>query len=141
MPGSLSRVFLHLVWSTLGRMPLITPDIEARLHHGIQAEVRRTGSGVLAAGGTTDHVHLLVEIPPMLPFARLVQQVKGATSHLANHELESPSLFRWQSGYGAFSVSRWDLARLITYIEGQKDHHRSGHLLPDLESSDDSEPS
>ena len=131
-----SALYVHLVWATWKREPLIVPRLEKDLYRGIQAEVRRYGCTVLALGGTGDHVHLLVEMTPSLAPSRLAQVVKGSSSHLANHELESEGLFRWQEGYGAFTVSRWDIPRIAAYIQDQKHHHQEGTLLPDLETID-----
>jgi hypothetical protein len=33
-------LFLHLVWATWDRLPLITPDIERRLYRNIESEAR-----------------------------------------------------------------------------------------------------
>ena len=115
---------------------MVTPRLEKDLYHGIQAEAQRQGATVLALGGTEDHVHLLAELPPSMPVSRLIGHLKGSSSHLANHELESEALFRWQQGYGAFTVSRWDIPRIAAYINGQKKHHQDGSLIKELESSE-----
>jgi hypothetical protein len=35
------------------------------------------------------------------------------------------SVFRWQAGYGAFSVSQSNAGRVKTYIANQEEHHRT----------------
>ncbi len=32
--------------------------------------------------------------------------------------------FEWQEGYGAFSVSASQVRSVVSYIDGQKEHHR-----------------
>ena len=86
--------------------------------------------------GNADHVHLFVEMAPADAIARLVQHIKGSSSHLVNHELESESLFRWQQGYGAFTVGRWDVPRITSYIQRQKQHHQEESLMKELENSE-----
>jgi REP element-mobilizing transposase RayT len=71
------EVYLHLVWATKRRLPLIAPEIERRLHGCISAEARRLRCEVLAVGGMPDHVHLAVSMPTVLSPAKLMQQVKG----------------------------------------------------------------
>ena len=83
-----------------------------------------------------DHVHLLVEMPPTTSIAQLAKQVKGGSSHFANHELRVENLFRWQEGYGAFTVSHWDIPRLSEYVARQKEHHREGDLVSGLETTE-----
>jgi len=41
-------LFLHLVWATWDRLPLITPDIERRLYRNIESEAQKQGCTVLA---------------------------------------------------------------------------------------------
>ncbi len=125
------EVYLHFVWATKLRLPLIAPEIERRLHGCISAEARRLGCEVLAVGGMPDHVHLAVPMPTVLSPAKLMQQVKGVASRFASeHLVPQGELFVWQEGYGVFSFSRSHLDRVIRYIRNQKQHHTSGDMWP-----------
>jgi REP element-mobilizing transposase RayT len=75
---------------------------------------------LLAAGGTTNHLHLLLSLPPTLPLAKAIQEIKGNASRWIN-ELAPP--FAWQQGYGAFSVSQSQRKAVIDYIDRQPEHH------------------
>jgi REP element-mobilizing transposase RayT len=127
------EIWVHLVWSTWDRAPLITPEIEKSLHRNLVAQAQHHGCKVLAIGGVDDHIHLLVSLPPTLPIAQLVKQLKGVSSNFINHELTSNTPFKWQGSYGAFSVSRWDVRKIIDYIQKQKEHHSSQTLISQLE--------
>jgi putative transposase len=134
LPGGYMRhnklaLFVHLVWSTWDRLPLITPEIEPRLWQCIAAEAVRQECAVVALDGIADHVHLLLAIPSTVSIAGLVKQLKGASSHFVNHELWPDTRFRWQGSYGAFSVSRGDVDVVAAYIKRQKAHHMQGSLL------------
>ena len=133
MPRSCTYVFVHYVWGTWDRTPLITPELEPRIHACIGAKCRSLRCDVLAIGGTADHVHCLVRIPATLAVAELAKEMKGASSHLATHETESGSLFRWQGTYGAFSVGAAELERVTDYIRRQKEHHAHGNVEPQWE--------
>lgn len=126
-------LYVHLVWGTWDRFPLITPAIERRLYRSIEAEAVGMGCTVLALNGVPDHVHLLVRLPSTLTVANLVKQVKGVSSHLVNENLAPGSGFRWQGYYGAFTISRWDVDRIKVYIRHQKEHHKANDLVPELE--------
>ena len=128
-------LFLHLVWSTWDRQPLITPDIERRLHRNIESEARKMGCVVLAINGTEDHVHVLVQIPTTITIANLLKQIKGVSSHFVNETLRPATKFKWQGHYGAFTVSRWDVSKIKAYIKRQKEHHRSDNLVTEFETS------
>ncbi len=128
-------LYLHLVWATWDRLPLITPEIERRLHRNIESEARKIGGTVLVLNGTSDHVHLVVSFPTTVTIANLVKQVKGVSSHFVNETLRPEAQFKWQGGYGAFTVSRWDLPKIIRYVKRQKEHHEADDLWLELEET------
>jgi putative transposase len=128
-------LYLHLIWATWDRLPLITPNIERRLHRNIESEAQKQGCTVLALNGTEDHVHLLVSFQATITIADLVKQVKGVSSHFVNETLQPAAQFKWQGSYGAFTVSRWDVDKTIEYIKRQKEHHTSGELVQEFEET------
>jgi putative transposase len=131
--GSFCDVFVHLVWATWDRMPLLTPDARPQVYRSLQAECERMRVEVVAIGGVDDHVHLLVRLPASVAIATLVKQLKGSSSHLMNYGIEKPLGFRWQGGYGAFSVSRKLVPVVRDYILNQEEHHRLGTVHPAFE--------
>ena len=126
-------LFVHLVWATDGRRPLLQPSLEAGLHDYIRLKCRVLRCPALAIGGMTDHIHLLAELHPTVSVSALAKEIKGASSHAASRLGAGPA-FSWQTGYGAFSVSRRDLPRATAYVLRQKEHHAAGTLSPALES-------
>ncbi|MFN3924994.1 MAG: IS200/IS605 family transposase [Pseudarthrobacter sp.] len=118
-----TRLYCHLVWATWDRLPLIRPEDEPRLYGAIKRKIRELGAVPVALGGTHDHVHCLVSIGPTLSIAYLVQQVKGASSHLMTHEVMGSDRFKWQGAYGAFTVSPEAIPTVEAYIRNQKQHH------------------
>ncbi|BDI29750.1 transposase [Capsulimonas corticalis] len=132
-PRNSIHVYLHLVWGTYLRYPLITPDKEDALFRCIEAESIRLGCNVLATGGMPDHVHLAVTLPTPLSMAKLMQQVKGVSSAFARDQLYEGEFFGWQEGYGAFSFSQTQCDKVINYIKNQKQHHEQKTLWPSVE--------
>jgi len=122
-----AQLYLHLVWSTYDRLPLITPELKPRLYGSLAQNCRELGADVLAIGGISDHVHLLVRFPTTIAVSEFVGKVKGASSHFVTHLLDSPEPFRWQGGYGAFTVSRRNVDAVSEYVLNQEHRHR--HLL------------
>ncbi|MFZ0704941.1 MAG: transposase, partial [Candidatus Korobacteraceae bacterium] len=76
---------------------------------------------LVTAGGTTNHVHLLIDLHPSIPLSKAMQEVKGNSSRWLN---ETQRRFAWQQGYGAFSVSQSQRGAVIRYIDNQEEHHR-----------------
>lgn len=132
MPGTHTEIFLHLIWSTWDRIPLLHGEVERVAYASIRAECAAMKAEVLALGGVEDHVHLLVKLPATVSVATFMNQVKGASSHLLTHRTANIG-FKWQGGYGAYSVSRDHLSVVSRYIERQKEHHAAGALDPNLE--------
>jgi hypothetical protein len=78
----------------------------------------------------------VVRIPTRLSAAELMKQAKGVSSRFMNELLPDGEGFRWQEGYGVFSVSRSHLKRVIAYVQHQKEHHSAGNLWPEWEETD-----
>jgi REP element-mobilizing transposase RayT len=125
MRAPYTQLYLHAVWATWDRLPLITPDVELRLYGEINEKCRALKAHPLALGGMPDHLHLLVRLPTTLAVATLLKEVKGASSHLVTHEIEPGEFFKWQGAYGAFTLSKDEVPRVIDYIRNQKEHHAS----------------
>jgi putative transposase len=70
-----------------------------------------------------------------IPVAHLVKQVKGVSSHFVNETLRPEQQFKWQGGYAAFTISRWDLPKVVGYVKRQKEHHAVDELWVELEET------
>ena len=136
MPRGFSQVYVHLVWGTWSRRKLITPEVQARLYPALLGIGRGLGAQVRAIGGVEDHVHLVVEIPSTLSVADLARRLKGASAHLLNHEPPALHRFRWQVGYGAFSVSPRHLPAVEAYVRDQARRHGCGRINLSLERTE-----
>ena len=86
-----------------------------------------------AINGWTDHVHLIVAIPPKHSVADVVKHLKGASSHDLNHSIALDYQFAWQRGYGALSLGERQRSTAIAYVESQKKHHQEQTTHPWLE--------
>ena len=120
MSSTLTRLLVHIVFSTRDRLPLITPDVRSQLYEYIRGIVHRKGASLFEIGGMPDHAHLLVQIDPTQSLSELIQHIKGGSSRWVKAHIES---FYWQRGYGAFSVSESNRAVVERYIQNQEKHH------------------
>jgi len=116
--------YTHVVFAVKDRMPLLSTDIRERLYPYLFGIAREHESTLKIAGGTTDHVHLLVSFPPKIALADLVREVKAGSSRWIHDTFSNVPGFSWQEGYGAFSVSFSNLEAVRRYIENQEEHHR-----------------
>ncbi len=124
MPQSLSRILVHLVFSTKYRERLLTPEIQDELHPYLAGTLDNIGCPSLQVGGVEDHVHLFFGLSRVRTIASVVETVKTSSSKWLKTKDPRLAGFHWQSGYGAFSVRASGADAVITYIRNQREHHR-----------------
>jgi REP element-mobilizing transposase RayT len=71
-----------------------------------------------------DHVHALIDLPTKFSTEKLVQLLKGSSSHWVNSNDVVIGKFAWGRGYGVFSVSHSNVDQVSRYIADQEEHHR-----------------
>ncbi len=125
MPQSFSDVLIHLIFSTKNRYRFITPAVESELYAYICGIARELGCPILKIGGDSDYVHILFKLSRTETIAHFVEMVKKRSSKWIKSKGDSFKAFRWQAGYGAFSMGQKNVEHLIQYIEGQKTHHKT----------------
>ena len=121
MSHTYSQNYQHIVFSTKERRKLINKSMQPKLWAYMAGIARNHGFLVLANGGMEDHVHLLIQMPPLLSVAKAVSLIKTNSSSWMN---EHGMKFMWQEGYGDFSVSKSIVGTVERYIANQEKHHR-----------------
>ena len=124
MSQSLSKLLVHLVFSTKNRERYLNDAIRSELHAYAGGIVANMDGTLLRAGSVADHIHLLVVHPRTHSTAELIQEIKTGTSKWLKTKQSSFVTFHWQSGYGAFSISPSHRIGLENYIANQAEHHR-----------------
>jgi REP element-mobilizing transposase RayT len=123
MPQSLSKVLVHIIFSTKHREPFIGPEIRPRLHAYLVGILDNLKSPSLQTGGVADHVHILFALGRTISQADLVEEVKKSSSKWMKAE-GGVARFTWQAGYGTFSIGESQADTVIHYIQNQEEHHR-----------------
>jgi putative transposase len=121
MPHTYPQNTIHVVFSTKDRRKSISKELQPRMWAYVAGMCLKLGILVHAIGGTEEHIHLLIQVPPSLAVAKVVLTIKSNFSKWAN---EQGRKFAWQQGYGAFSVSSSMVPTVVRYIQNQKAHHR-----------------
>ncbi len=132
MPQSLAAVYIHIVFSTRDREVWFKDESQRHsLHQQLGGICNTLECPILRVGGTEDHVHLLCRFSRNITLSGLIKELKRVSSLWVNKTVNVASgsaayrKFRWQEGYGAFSVSQSNVKRVVTYIENQMAHHRT----------------
>lgn len=117
------KLFYHVVWSTKHRLPLIEPAWEEELYGYMWGKATALECIPHAINGTADHTHVVISVPPRLPVATVIGQIKGVSSYRANELFVANKAFSWQTEYGLFSFSERSLPSVVEYVNNQKKHH------------------
>jgi putative transposase len=125
MPQSLSKVILHIIFSTKNREPWIDSALRPRLHAYLATICRDLGGQTFRVDGVADHVHIVTTLPRTLSQAEMIEQVKKTSSKWIKILEPRYRGFFWQRGYGAFSVSLSQLDAVLQYLQTQEEHHRT----------------
>jgi REP element-mobilizing transposase RayT len=72
-------------------------------------------------GGTRDHAHILLLLPPTIALAKAVQALKANSSRWLHQT--TGKRFGWQEGYAGFSVGISQTDTTVAYILNQREHH------------------
>ena len=125
MAHSYVTIMIHYIFSTKNRIKIIKSDFEKRLWPYMGGIARENKMKALAIGGIENHVHLLLSLPSTLSIAKAIQLIKGGSSKWIHETFSDYKDFKWQEGYGAFSISTSNIEDTINYINNQKEHHRT----------------
>ena len=125
MPQSLSKVIIHIIFSSKDREPWLDPDVRPRMHAYVATICRDWNAEALRVGGVADHLHIVTTLPRSLSQADMVETLKKTSSKWIKGLNAKYRQFYWQRGYGAFSVSPSQLDAVLEYVENQEEHHRT----------------
>jgi REP element-mobilizing transposase RayT len=123
MSHSYTRQLLHVVFSTKERRPFLHAEVRPRMLGYLRTVANDLNTTVLALNGVDDHVHILVDLPAALSTAEFLTKLKANSSRWFRKRFPQVD-FRWQRGYGAFSVSPSKLEDVRGYIDRQEAHHQ-----------------
>ncbi len=133
MPHSYYKIWLHLIFSTKDRAPLLHHSVENKIYDYLRNQLIEMQCPVRAVNGMPDHIHLLFLQNPKMAVTEIVKQIKGNSSHWMNSENIIPEKFSWQTGYAVYSVSESQLDKVFHYIANQKEHHSKKTFVQEFE--------
>jgi len=125
MAQTLTRLLVHVVFSTKERRNLIVPVVEPDLHPYLGGICRRCESPALVVGGTENHVHLLISLSKKIALSDFMMMLKKQSSKWLKTKGNDLVGFHWQDGYGAFSIGESQVGAVTEYIRGQTERHKS----------------
>jgi putative transposase len=124
MPHSLTKFWIHAVWSTKDRSPLLKNEFKMEMIRHIRQKIEEMECPVRIINGPSDHLHALFLLNAEKPPADVLQMAKGESAHWVNQQQFLRVKFAWQTGYCGFSVSPSVVNKVEAYIRRQEEHHR-----------------
>lgn len=124
MGQSLVKNYIHIIFSTKLRLPLIHPPHQDELYSYIGGICKALECPPIKIGGYTDHIHILCMLSKKIALMKLLEEIKSHSSKWMKTKNTTLKNFYWQNGYGAFSVNPSEIDKVIAYIENQKEHHQ-----------------
>jgi REP element-mobilizing transposase RayT len=132
MPQSLSRVYVHITFSTKNRYPFISNEIKTRLWEYIGGICKEFECNPIQVGGCNDHIHICCLLSKKIPQIKLLENIKKASSKWMKEQGTQYSKFYWQNGYGIFSVNPSEIKIVVEYIKNQDEHHKKRTFQEEL---------
>ena len=133
MPHSFIKIWIHAIWATKERQPMIHKSVENNIYQFISEELRALGCPVRIINGMPDHIHCLFLLSPQKSIAEVIKQIKGSSSHFVNQNNLISERFAWQTGYASYSVSESIVDKVFHYIYNQKQHHHKKTFLQEYD--------
>ena len=124
MPQSLSKVYVHIVFSTKNRENRLDANIEATMHEYLGGICKGLECNSVRIGGHQSHVHILCLLSRKNAQMKLVEELKKQSSKWIKTKGEVYSDFHWQDVYGIFSINPTETDKVIEYIGKQQEHHK-----------------
>jgi REP element-mobilizing transposase RayT len=118
------KIWIHLVWATKDRQPLIQHAWKVDLHTHIRENATEKGIHLDFINGYSEHIHALISMNADQTIAKIVQLLKGESSHWVNEQQLVKGHFAWQEEYFAVSVGESQIDKVREYIKNQDEHHR-----------------
>ena len=118
------KVYIHFVWCTKNRNPYLdTLDLRQKVWRHIRENGAKKNIHIDFVNGYSDHCHCLVSLGTDQTIQKVMQLIKGESSHWINQQKLTLDKFEWQDEYFAVSVSESMIDRVRNYIKNQEAHH------------------
>lgn len=118
------RVWLHIVFTTKNREPILYSRIRKNIFQHIKENAAQKDIWIDSINGYTEHSHCLLSLNKDQTISKVVQLIKGESSFWINKNKLTKTKFSWQDDYWVVSVSESHLKSVREYIHNQEEHHK-----------------
>jgi REP element-mobilizing transposase RayT len=124
MAHTFTHLLVHVIFSTKDRQPFLDADVGPRVFAYMGGILKEQACKPVLINGPADHVHALTTVPPTTALSDVMRVLKTNSSRWVHEQFPRLGSFAWQTGYGAFGVSRSNADEVERYVANQQEHHR-----------------
>jgi REP element-mobilizing transposase RayT len=132
MAQSLSKIIVHITFSTKNRQTFLNKAIRPKLYAYLTGILKKCESESILIGGVSDHIHILCTLSKNYSVSKVIEIIKKSSSRWLKEQSKMLSKFQWQGGYAVFSVSQSKVDETKEYIANQEEHHRKVSFSEEL---------
>lgn len=132
MAQSLAKLYVHAIFSTKNREPILAEDWRDELFNVLGGAASNLDCPPVIVGGFTDHVHIVFQLGRTITLSDALKTIKSSSSAWVNQTRGLRRPFQWQSGYAAFSVSQSSVEAVTKYVRNQPEHHAKQSFQDEL---------
>jgi putative transposase len=124
MAQSLSKLFVHIIFHIGDKSCIIRKQEKQELFAYMGSIIKDNESIPIIINGVENHVHILCIMSKNIALAKLTEEIKRHSSRWIKTKDSHYKVFKWQGGYGGFSVSPSLHDKTKLYIKNQEEHHK-----------------
>lgn len=132
MSHTLCCQYVHIIFVTKALQPLIINETRESLYGYVTGIVKDIGGQLIDRAGTSDHVHLLINIPTQCSISDFVCKLKACSSKWYRQKGLDYQGFAWEDGYSAFTVSSDSISRVKQYFSTEEKRHIASSYQKEL---------
>ena len=118
------RIWIHAVWGTKNHIPFLTKENKHLIIKHIRQNAQKKNIYLNTINGHREHLHALISLNPTQSISKVMQLLKGESSHWINELKITKAKFEWADEYFAVSVSESQVDKVRNYIKRQEMHHK-----------------
>jgi len=124
MANTYTQLYAQIIFSPEGRQNLIHEHFKNDVYKYISGIIKNKNQKLMIINGMPDHIHIFIGFSPEIALSELVRDIKSSTTNYINEQKLIAGKFSWQSGFGAFTYSKSQVTKVVSYIQRQEEHHK-----------------
>jgi REP element-mobilizing transposase RayT len=131
---SYTRLLYHIVFRTKSSKNTIPEAHEKELYAYLMGIINNKKSKLYRVGGTSNHIHLLIDMHPTIALSDFMKELKEYSSKWMVKNPNFPHFEGWAVSFAAFTYNLKEKETIINYIKNQKEHQKSVSFEDELRS-------